>query len=54
MDPSNNLALLAATPRTWRFRGRDWLVSKLTPRAGGDLQRVIMEAYPDPRKLGAR
>lgn len=51
MIPAENLATVSAAPRSWRHRGRDYLVSRITPRAAGLMQQLISECVPDPRKL---
>lgn len=50
MTPADNLATVSAAPRSWTHRGRDYLVSRITPRAAGQMQQLIAECVPDPRR----
>lgn len=48
---SEDYARSTAAPRQFQIEGKVYQVSKLTPRAIGDIQAFLKDAIPDPRKL---
>lgn len=50
MNPADNYATVAASPRPWDHRGRALLVSRLSPSAAGEMLALIADEVPDPRK----